>query len=53
MVLCASVPIAPVAPTTERIVEKVKIRWIAPYDNGAAITGYKVYVREQDELTYT
>jgi hypothetical protein len=35
------------------VVDKVQVSWTAPYDNGSPITGYKVYIRENDSLVYT
>lgn len=35
-------------PTTTRSTNKVIISWTTPGNNGAEITGYKVYIREHD-----
>ena len=52
-VLCASQPEAPSMPTTSIDANKVVVTWATPVTNGSPITAYKVYIRQQDQLTYT
>jgi len=44
-ILAAKNPEKPTAPTTTVSGPNVIIDWIAPYDNGSPITGYKVLIR--------
>lgn len=50
--ICATVPLAPSAPTTTTVNEVVVVDWTAPSDQGTPITAYKVYIRQLD-LEYT
>jgi hypothetical protein len=41
------------APTTTFNRDTVQVDWIAPFNGGFPITGYKIYIRESDLETYT
>jgi hypothetical protein len=43
-ILCATVPNAPVAPTTTNVGSSINVAWTLPATNGAAITGYRVFL---------
>lgn len=45
-VLCASAPDSPEDVVTAVIIDKARFTWSTPANNGATITGYKVYIRE-------
>jgi hypothetical protein len=49
----AMIPTAPSAPTITNDETTVIINWIAPSNNGASITSYKVLIRESDDVTFT
>jgi hypothetical protein len=51
--LCAYVPEPPLTMTTTNSNELVTIDWIAPVTNGSPVTAYKVYVRQNDDVTFT
>lgn len=51
--LCAFKPDPPLVITTTNTNELVTINWDDPIANGSPITGYKLYIRESDEITYT
>jgi hypothetical protein len=51
--LCATLPLAPDAPTTSVLNNLAVISWPEPVTNGSPITGYKVYILEYDGVTYT
>lgn len=51
--LCAFKPDPPLVVTTENTNELVTIEWNDPIANGSPITGYKLYVRSGDDITYT
>jgi hypothetical protein len=51
--LHALVPATPSAPTVTNDDTSVIIDWTAPSDNGAEITGYKILIRESDDVTFT
>jgi Fibronectin type III domain len=50
-ILCAAVPLKPLAPTTTLTANQVIFDWSEPVANGKPITGYKVYIRRAD-LSY-
>jgi len=52
-ILAAQIPDKPVAPTTVFDRTTVVISWTAPFDQGSEITGYQVFIRESDEVTFT
>jgi len=47
-ILCATIPVIPLAPSTTVIAEKVIIEWTKPTDNGTPITGYTILIKEAD-----
>jgi hypothetical protein len=49
-VLCAYVPSKPDAPTTLVIDDYVLIDWEAPFNGGKIITGYKIYIRQTENI---
>lgn len=51
--LCATIPLAPEAPTTTTITNYVRVSWPTPVTNGSPITGFKIYILESDGVTYT
>lgn len=51
--LCATMPLAPLAPTTTTIDNYVRVSWPQPVTNGSPLTSYKVFIREADGVTYT
>lgn len=51
--LAAQIPDTPEAPETILESALVKIDWVAPFDQGSAITKYWVYMRESDAVTYS
>lgn len=52
-VLCAFVPVAPLAPTTSVSTSNVVITWNAPSSNGGSpLTSYSIYIRKAD-LSYS
>lgn len=53
LVMAAKVPVKPAAPTTTFNRETVQIDWIEPDSGGSAILGYRIYIRESDESTYS
>jgi hypothetical protein len=44
-VLAAQIPDKPEPPTTVVDGANVNVQWVAPFDQGSPITGYKVYIR--------
>jgi hypothetical protein len=53
-ILAAQVPDQPFpAPTTTWISDNVIVSWSIPDSGGSPITGYKVFLRESDDLTYS
>lgn len=42
--LCATVPTQMTSPVVSQVSKNVRITWIAPNNNGAIITSYKVYL---------
>jgi len=46
-------PLKPEAPVTIWSPDDVIIRWIEPDDAGSPITGYSVFIRQSDALTYS
>jgi hypothetical protein len=53
VLLCATLPLAPDAPTTTTITNYVKVSWPQPVTNGSPLTGYKIFILEADGVTYT
>jgi hypothetical protein len=51
--LCAYIPEPPLTVTTTNLNELVTIDWIVPVTNGSPITAYKVFVRLNDDVTFT
>ena len=52
--MAAQVPDKPNAPTTTfSNTETVLIDWTAPFDQGSPITGYRIYIRESDEIAFS
>lgn len=47
-ILCATVPEAPIQPTTTGVESDVIITWAEPFTNGSPITGYKVFIQAAD-----
>jgi len=47
------VPSSPSPPTTTFSPDTVTIKWTAPANNGAAVTGYIITIRGSDLATYT
>ena len=52
-ILAAQIPDQPSAPTTEFQTTQVEISWTAPFDQGSAITGYKVVIALSDAVTFS
>jgi hypothetical protein len=51
-ILAASNPAKPALPTTTINSNYVDIDWVEPNNNGSPITGYKIFIR-QDNLIYS
>ena len=51
--LCAFKPEPPLTVTTENQNDIVKVVWDDPVANGSPITGFRILVREHDEVTFT
>jgi hypothetical protein len=51
--LCAYTPDPPLTITTTNVNELVTVLWSDPIANGSPITAYKVYVRQNDDVTFT
>jgi hypothetical protein len=49
-VLCAYVPTKPDTPTTLVIDNYVLIDWVRPFNGGKTITGYKIYIRQTENI---
>jgi len=53
-ILAAQIPDQPFpAPTTTWIPDNVIVSWSIPDSGGSPITGYKVYLRQNDNVTYS
>lgn len=52
-IVAAQRPDKPAPPTTTLVGSNLVISWSAPYDQGTAITGYRIYIRESDLTTYS
>jgi hypothetical protein len=54
-ILAASKPTRPSAPTTtwSDSNDQVTVSWVAPSNNGAVITSYSIYIRQNDGMTYS
>lgn len=52
-ILCAIEPDTIAAPTTHIDLDKVVVDWFAPNDHGSPITGYNVYILQNDKVTYS
>lgn len=44
LILCATVPNAPLAPVTIGYLSDVIVQWVTPFENGSPITVYRVYL---------
>jgi hypothetical protein len=53
VMLCAWKPEKPDAPVTYVVGNMVYVDWASPVLNGVPITGYRVYIRESDGVTFT
>jgi hypothetical protein len=51
-ILCADEPVTPDAPTSRRENDNIIIEWTEPFNNGAALQSYTVYIGKSD-LTFT
>ena len=51
-ILAAQIPDKPLAPTTTFDRTTVKITWAAPFEQGSPITGYQVFIKTSDSVTY-
>jgi hypothetical protein len=53
-ILAAQIPDQPFpAPTTTWIPDNVIVSWSIPDSGGSPITGYKVFLRQNDNITYS
>jgi hypothetical protein len=53
-ILAAQRPDTPTIPiTTSYLNETVTFTWTLPSDGGSPITAYRIYIREQDETSFT
>jgi hypothetical protein len=52
-ILCAIEPEAPAAPTSAVSNDLILIDWVEPVTNGSPITAYRIYILENDGLTWT
>jgi len=52
-VLAAQTPNQPSVPITYVSGVNVIIQWSTPIDNGSPIIGYKIFIRQFDNVTYT
>jgi hypothetical protein len=48
IVLCAYKPHSPIEPTTKVVASNVVIEWVAPFNGGSPILGYRILIREID-----
>jgi hypothetical protein len=51
--LCAWKPFKPDAPTTYRVTDQMYFDWTEPFTNGSPITGYRIFIQQDDLATYT
>ena len=51
--LCAYIPLPPVTVTTSNTIDNVNVIWSGPTTNGSPITSYKIFILQNDQLTYT
>jgi hypothetical protein len=47
-VTCGEEPQTPEAPITTRVGNNVIVSWVAPFDNGATILSFQIYIRTSD-----
>lgn len=52
-ILAAQPPDIPAAPTTTLQDTNVLISWAAPFNQGSAITSYKIQIRQSDNVSYS
>ena len=52
-ILAAQVPDQPTAPTTTWIPDNIIVTWYIPDSGGSPITGFKVFLRQSDNITYS
>ena len=52
-ILAAQIPDQPAAPVTTFNRDSIAITWVEPYTGGSAITSYKIYIRESDNIAYS
>jgi hypothetical protein len=48
LIMAAETPSKPDAPTTTFNRETVQVDWVAPFDGGSPIQGYRIYILESD-----
>jgi hypothetical protein len=48
LILCATVPNAPLAPITTGYLSDVIVQWTPPFNNGSPITSYRVFLQAKD-----
>lgn len=48
LILCATVPNAPLAPVTTGYLSDVIVSWQAPFNNGSPITSYRIFLQAKD-----
>jgi hypothetical protein len=46
-------PQRPSAPTTTLDTTQVIVDWSAPFEEGSGITEYRIYIRTNDEVSYS
>jgi hypothetical protein len=51
-IITAEVPTQPEPPVTVFVGTAVTITWVEPDSMGSPVTGYKVYIRANDDITY-
>jgi hypothetical protein len=51
-IYAAAVPEAPAAPTTARNSLDMRISWVAPDNNGLAVTAYEILILQKDGVTW-
>lgn len=53
LIYSGEIPTKPDTPTTTFNRDTVLIDWNEPFDGGSTITGYRIYIRESNDLTYS
>jgi hypothetical protein len=53
LIEAAEEPSKPDTPTTTFEGVTVRINWVAPFDGGSAILGYRIYIEESDGFSYS